>query len=753
MRNHLIRHLLILLLASVLVLATPIVFSASGDSDNTDPIEVLEDLIEDISGLPPGTVSTRQTKTLCNKIRAVIHQVGAGTYKGAVNKLGNDVINAIEGWVYDKSARVRLIGKAEYVIDLILGLIRPVHDMAITDFCVTPTEVTMGEAVYANVTIVNEGTEPEAFDIYVYADAIIIETMLNVTLHPETNATLGFTWDTTGVDKGAYTLSAEVPPVEGEKDTEDNFFMGGIVNVSLLLKHDVTVTGVNAPPETTQGTRVTISVDVLNLGDFDETLNLSVTYDATLIETLMLTPLDSGSSVTLVFFWDTRNVEPNTYTITAEAFLDEDENYTNNKASTLITIISGPAPPAASFVFSPADPIVNETVIFDSSESYDPDGYIASYFWDFGDEKNGTGKIVEHVYVEIGIYTITLIVTDNDGLTGMDSVDFTVSMILEPPVASFTYEPIDPLRNQNVSFDASASIPDGGSIVSYMWDFGDGTTGSGIIVKHAYTENGDYTVTLNVTDSEGLWDVKTDIVQVYPRQPRAAFSFVTMTLNTNEIGTWNATASNDPDGEIVWYYWSFGDGSLLNATGPIANHNYSDNGAFTIVLVVGDDDGLTDTVSTSVTVFNRAPVADFTESAESLNTGETVIFDSSESYDPDGYIASYFWDFGDEKNGTGKIVNHTYTTPGNYMVKLTVTDDDGASSSLSATKTVTTPSGLPLAWFAATGLGVTALTATLLYALYRKKKKRSLKVSNLGGFGSLAPVALRISSKVLTGCD
>jgi hypothetical protein len=224
----------------------------------------------------------------------------------------------------------------------------------------------LGEIVYANVTIVNEGTEPEAFDVYVYADAITIETMLNITLCPEANTTLSLSWDTTGVDDGGYTLSAEVPPVQGEMDVEDNFFVDGAVTVSLLLKHDVAVIKVNAPREVTRGTRVEIRVDVANLGDFDETLNVSVTYDATLIETFMLTPLDSGSSVILGTFWDTRGVEPNTYTISAEAFLGEDENLVNNKASTMITIILGPAPPTASFFISPAKPIVNEIVTFDA---------------------------------------------------------------------------------------------------------------------------------------------------------------------------------------------------------------------------------------------------------------------------------------------------------------------------------------------------------------------------------------------------
>ncbi len=73
-------------------------------------------------------------------------------------------------------------------------------------------------------------------------------------------------------------------------------------------------------------------------------------------------------------------------------------------------------PPSASFTFSPAEPIVGETVTFDASASTDSDGTIVSYAWDFGDGASGSGVVVEHVYTAVGKYTVALTVTDNDGI-------------------------------------------------------------------------------------------------------------------------------------------------------------------------------------------------------------------------------------------------------------------------------------------------------------------------------------------------
>jgi len=95
-----------------------------------------------------------------------------------------------------------------------------------------------------------------------------------------------------------------------------------------------------------------------------------------------------------------------------------------------------------------------------------------------------------------------------------------------------------------------------------------------------------------------------------------------------------------------------------------------------------------DFIQFKVEFVNMPPVASFTESAETVYTGETITFNASSSYDPDGTIVSYFWDFGDGSNATGVVVQHAYSNDGAYNVALTVTDDKGAESTSTATKTI-----------------------------------------------------------------
>lgn len=106
--------------------------------------------------------------------------------------------------------------------------------------------------------------------------------------------------------------------------------------------------------------------------------------------------------------------------------------------------------------------------------SYDSDGTIVSYEWDFGDGSSATGMTASHVYAQDGIYTITLLVTDNEGLNGSATQDVTVTHQRIPPVASFTAT----MDWMVVSVDASASTDDR-TIVAYDWTFGDGGVASG----------------------------------------------------------------------------------------------------------------------------------------------------------------------------------------------------------------------------------------------------------------------------------
>jgi PKD repeat protein len=187
------------------------------------------------------------------------------------------------------------------------------------------------------------------------------------------------------------------------------------------------------------------------------------------------------------------------------------------EASTAITVQPlANQPPVARFTFSPTNPFVNQWITFDATASYDPDGSIVSYFWDFGDGATAAGSRVTKRYSAAGTYTVTLTVTDNRGATNSASQTITVTSPNRPPVASFTFSPANPNPGDTVTFDASASSDPDGSIVSYSWNFGDGNTASGVTATHVYASAGTYTVTLTVRDNQGATSTAQKTIQVGP---------------------------------------------------------------------------------------------------------------------------------------------------------------------------------------------------------------------------------------------
>jgi PKD repeat protein len=179
----------------------------------------------------------------------------------------------------------------------------------------------------------------------------------------------------------------------------------------------------------------------------------------------------------------------------------------NNGSATVIPAPGTPnQPPTASFSFTCADLSCD----FDASVSSDPDGTIAGYAWDFGDSNLGTGAMPNHVYAAAGTYHAVLIVTDNEGATGTDEQDITVSNANYLPLVIFDVTCAGP----SCDFDASASSDPDGTIVDYAWDFGDSnsSSGSSATTNHSYAGAGTFDVTLALTDNDG--GMATDSQQV-----------------------------------------------------------------------------------------------------------------------------------------------------------------------------------------------------------------------------------------------
>ena len=153
--------------------------------------------------------------------------------------------------------------------------------------------------------------------------------------------------------------------------------------------------------------------------------------------------------------------------------------------------------------FRVAFPGSSRTVTLDARASYDPDGTIISYLWDFGDGSSAAGSLVTHNYASGGQYMVTLTVYDNAGSRSIYSLSVGVAFP-QPPVPVLTASPLSGTVPLTVSFSGQQSYDPDGSIALYAWNFGDGTSSQGPMVSHTYRASGTYSVTLTVTDSQGI---------------------------------------------------------------------------------------------------------------------------------------------------------------------------------------------------------------------------------------------------------
>ncbi len=146
-----------------------------------------------------------------------------------------------------------------------------------------------------------------------------------------------------------------------------------------------------------------------------------------------------------------------------------------------------------------------QPISFSGSESSDADGDTLTYSWNFGDDETGTGENTTHTYTQENTYTITLIVSDG---TASDT-NITTAIITnpesnnQPPVAA-TNGPYTALTYQNINLNASSSTDSDGTIVNYTWNMGNSNTKYGKTTTYAYTQEGNYTITLTVKDNQSL---------------------------------------------------------------------------------------------------------------------------------------------------------------------------------------------------------------------------------------------------------
>ena len=484
---------------------------------------------------------------------------------------------------------------------------------------------------------------------------------------------------------------------------------------------------------------------------------------------------------------------PGTYTVTLTVSDDRGGTAT---ATTEVTVTDNYSP-TASFTAAPTTGEAPLPVDFDATGSYDQDGTIVSYDWDYGDQTTGSGPTPSHTYTTPGTYTVTLTVTDIEAATAtatgtiivgvVDPINVRVSAGNDDAEersdgsmyrSSSDLELVDDgSRRQTVGMRFNGiDIPQGATILNAYVQFQVDETNSGSVVVEIRGQDNDNATTFTSSDGNitsrpttaasvtwapptwtsvgaagpgqrtpDLQDIIQEIVkrtgwaannslviimtgsgertaESYNGKSSAApllhIEYVNSTAPANQppvasftanpssgeaplTVSLDATASYDPDGTSLSYYWDYGD--TTSGSGALVSPTYTIAGDYTVILTVTDIDGSTDSATSTVTVSaptvppaNQPPVASFTTNPPSGEAPLTVGFDAAASTDPDGTSLSYYWDYGDTTSGLGLTASHTYTIVDTYTVILTVTDIDGSTDSATSAVTVSAPTVPPV---------------------------------------------------------
>ncbi len=526
----------------------------------------------------------------------------------------------------------------------------------------------------------------------------------------------------------------------------------------------VTLTG---PTQVSAGTTNTYQVTMSGgvVPDGDGGLNLSVTAGqlvATTSNTQILnnelthkpTPpfnnptfVDSAGRITWTFDWQAPSVNGTETMYVTVLSGNGDYGFYGDRvgATTLaINVLGGAAQAPVARPGGPYTGVVGTSVALNGNTSSDGDGSVVSYSWDFGDGTIGIGATSGHVYIAAGLYTVTLTVTDNSGLTGSATTTVNIGTSTPPP----------PVIDGLALYDVQCSACHGAAP-------GTKAGRSAAAISNAITNvpamNSPALLALSAAQVQAISNA---IAPVGP-QPPVAVSGGPYSGVAGTAVLFNGAGSSDPDGSLVAYSWDFGDGAI--GVGVAPNHVYAVAGLYTATLTVTDNSGLTGSATTTVNIGTSTPpppvidglalynsncaachgaapgtkanrtaaqiqnaitnvgamqtAALFALSAAQVqaiaNAIQTsgpapqppvsvpggpytglinapVAFNGGGSYDPDGLVMAYSWSFGDGTSATGATPTHAYAAVGLYTVTLTVTDNGGLTTAASTTANIGT---------------------------------------------------------------
>ena len=285
---------------------------------------------------------------------------------------------------------------------------------------------------------------------------------------------------------------------------------------------------------------------------------------------------------------------PGSYTVRAESQADG--------AETPFTVTN--LAPRALIDATPPSGKAPLSVHFNGSRSYDEDGSIRSYSWNFGDSKSATGPAADHTFSQPGEYRVILTVTDNQGSLGTSS--FIIRTDNTPPIADARGTPASGPDPLTVNFDGTFSHDPDGKIRSFSWDFGDGSGEQTSSTSHQYRDPGSYTTVLTVTDDLGATGKDEVVITVGNEHPVAVIGISAKSGSVPLMVTFDGSRSFDPDGTALTYSWDFGDGTT--GASKTTSHTYEEEGTYDISLVVTDMHGASGRAEETVIAESPFPV-------------------------------------------------------------------------------------------------------------------------------------------------